>query len=174
MPAVAVRTGEAEQLPGPDVALRRLFDEGLLRGSDQPPALVRQQVEEALARKLPPPQLAAARALLGKYTEFRAHAAALDHALETATTPQALALHLQALRRLRARSFSAAEQALLFPDDEAYERYLMERAQIAHDATLDEDARHRLLQELERSVPPAVRAAENARNGVLVEAAAAR
>lgn len=168
-PAAGVVAGDsaAPLVPVAPAELRALFERFLMHGGDRPVAMIRGDLERELEQRLPPAQLAASRALLEKYIRYREEGALLEHAVDTAATPEALRIHIAGIQDLRARLFGKDEAAGFFPGDEAYEQTLLARLEIRYSATLSEDEKHAQAQALEASLSPEVQAAEALRTRIV-------
>lgn len=164
---IEARDSAAPVVPVAQAGWRALFERFLMHGGDRPMAMIRGDLENELAQRLPEAQLPAGKALLDKYIRYREESALLEHAIDTAATPEALRLHLVAIQDLRARLFSKDEAAGLFAADDAYEQTLLARMQIRYSATLTEDEKHEQAQALESSLSPEIQAAEALRSRIV-------
>jgi lipase chaperone LimK len=147
----------------PDFALRRLFDYFLSTVGEEPLPRVRDRLQAWLRSKLPPPAAREAMNLLDRYLAYQqargelGQGAAGSGAAEAA--PELLQQRFDALRVLRQQHFSPAEAAAFFGDEEAEDRYTLQRLAVLRDATLSPADKAQRLKQLAASLPPALQAA---------------
>jgi lipase chaperone LimK len=166
-PAVAAANpASPAPVPGPQAELRALFERFLMHDGERPMAMIRDDIEKELATRLPQDQLAAGKALLEKYVRYRDEGTLLENAIDTAATPQALRMHIDSIRDLRARVFTQDELAGLFPAEDAYEETVLARLELRY-STLGEEEKHAQAQALEASLPPEVLAVEALRTRIV-------
>lgn len=168
-PAVAVASAASPvppAVPGSQAGLRSLFERLLMHHGERPMAMIRDDIENELASRLPQDQIPAGKALLEKYVRYRDEGALLENAIDTAATPQALRLHIDSIRDLRARVFTRDELASLFPAEDAYEEIVLARLELRYSA-LGEEEKHAQAQALEASLPPEVLAVEALRTRIV-------
>ncbi|AUH50781.1 lipase chaperone [Chromobacterium sp. ATCC 53434] len=137
-----------------DQELRRQFDYYLATlGERQLPA-IRAELRRHLAQTLGVKALAQALNLFDRYVAYRQSLAGMTVAAG-ADLPQRLA----SVRAAKLRYFSAAEVEGLFGDEDRYDGFTAGRLAILADPALSAEEKRRRIAELERQLPPELRAA---------------
>lgn len=139
----------------PDADALALFDYFLAASGEEPPAVIRQRILDAIAQRLAPPADAEAVAFLDRYLDYRE---AVRELAEGGAVPPELARRLQWLRELRRAHFGVDSEAL-FGSDETMTRIDLERRRVFMDATLSDAERAEQLAGLEEQLPESVREA---------------
>lgn len=150
----------------PDFALRRLFDYFLSTVGEEPQARVRERLQAWLRSNLPPLAAREAMNLLDRYLAYQQARGEMGQGGQgTATNGSAdasldlLQQRFDALRVLRQQHFSPAEAAAFFGDEEAEDRYTLQRLGVLRDASLSPADKAQRLKQLAASLPPALQAA---------------
>lgn len=152
----------------PAFALRRLFDYFLSTVGEEPLPRVRERLQAYLRTHLPPLAAREAMNLLDRYLAYQqargeiGQGAAGNGGHGGNGAPDATLSMLQqrfdALRVLRQQHFSPAEVAAFFGDEEAEDRYTLQRLAVMQDASLSPADKAQRLRQLAASLPPALQA----------------
>jgi lipase chaperone LimK len=130
-----------------------LFDYFLAASGEEPLAVIRQRILDAIYEQLPSTAAAEATALLDTYLGYRE---ALRTLAEAGDAPADLERRLQWLRELR-RAHFGGQSELLFAESEATSRIDLERRRVALNPELSEEERAARLAALEEQLPERVR-----------------
>ncbi|WP_434635148.1 lipase secretion chaperone [Chromobacterium sp. CV08] len=137
-----------------DQELRRLFDYYLATLGERLLPAIRAELRRHLAATLGPKALGQALSLFDRYVAYRQSLAGMTVAAGTGL-PQRLA----SVRAAKLQYFSAAEVEGLFGDEDRYDGFTAGRLAILADPSLSADEKRRRVAELERQLPPELRAA---------------
>ena len=145
-----------------DRALRDRFDYFLALIGEEPEGRVLARLDAHLRSVLPPPALANARDLLARYLAFQHARGQLGqqepHADVANLEPDALRARFERIQALRLAHFDVAERAAFFGDEEAEDRYTLDRLAVWRDRTLDSLAKAQRLKALQAELPADLRA----------------
>lgn len=146
----------------PDFALRRLFDYFLSTVGEEPQPRVRERLQAYLRSKLPPMAARQAMNLLDRYLAYQQARGEMGQGAPANGAADAaldlLQQRFDALRVLRQQHFSPAEVAAFFGDEEAEDRYTLQRLGVLRDASLSPADKAQRLKQLAASLPPALQA----------------
>ncbi|MBQ5949436.1 lipase secretion chaperone [Massilia sp. ST3] len=146
-----------------DEELVELFDYYLAAVGEKTPEQVRAQIERELERRLRPPASGAAKALLGRYLDYKRALAALEQRKDLAGADvTAIRKRLLAMRTLRARYFSTQETRAMFGREDGEQQDALARLEVRQDRTLDEAQKRERLAALDAALSPEVREARAA------------
>ncbi|MEH6436322.1 lipase secretion chaperone [Massilia sp. DD77] len=146
-----------------DEELVELFDYYLAAVGEKTPEQVRAQIERELERRLRPPASGAAKALLGRYLDYKRALAALEHRKDLAGAGvTAIRKRLLAMRALRARYFSAQETRAMFGREDGEQQDALARLEVRQDRSLDPEQKRERLAALDAALPPELREARAA------------
>lgn len=150
----------------PDVALRNLFDYFLSALGEEPLDTLLGRIRAHLEQALPEPARSEALAALSGYVDYKAALADLENSLPALDTSrmasintEAVAERLARVRDMRRTHLGAALADAFFADEEAYDRFTLERLQVERDPTLSPQERAARLASAEALLPEYVREA---------------
>lgn len=106
-----------------------------------------------------------ARQLLARYLDYKRDLVTVEQGLQAGASGNgidAIKARLDAIRQARLRFFSAAEVQAMFGLEDAYDRYNVERYEIAEDKTLTDAQKKEKLAALEAAMPPELRQEQEA------------
>lgn len=141
----------------PDINLRQLFDDFIGTAGDPPdPDAVRQALAAYLQDKdHSVERITEILALFDRYTKYLAAAAEVDVPSQDADTLESV---LEELYRLRRQILGPAVAEAFFAEEEAYDRYSIERRRILEAEHHDETTRRQLLEMLDQQLPDGIAA----------------
>ena len=136
----------------PDIGLRHLFDYFIGTADDPPePEAVRHALAGHLADKGHTTEIIAeVMALFDRYLEYQQAAADVSVPSQDAETLESV---LEELFRLRRSILGPTLAEAFFADEEAYDRYAIERRRILEAEHYDEDERRQMLDMLDQQLP---------------------
>lgn len=135
-----------------DGDVRRLFDYFLSAIGAEPLTHSVQRLRQYIDAQLPEPAQTQAQNLLDQYLDYKRELLALDSAARPHSLP-ALRERLAAVQALRARIFSQTAHQALFANEEAYDRFTLERLAIQLEPGLDANAKGAALDRLHAALP---------------------
>ncbi|MGM3387637.1 lipase secretion chaperone [Stutzerimonas stutzeri] len=139
-----------------DREVRQVFDYFLSTFGEEPlktsVARLRQHLETQLAQ----PARGQAFDLLGRYLDYRRQLLVLEQTHPLKADLEGLRSRLHAAQQLRETLFSEEARRAFFADEEALDRFTLQRLAIRHDPQLDAAAKGEALDQLKRSLPPAM------------------
>ncbi|EKM94248.1 lipase chaperone [Stutzerimonas degradans] len=135
-----------------DGDVRRLFDYFLSAIGAEPLTHSVQRLRQYIDAQLPEPAQTQAQNLLDQYLDYKRELLALDSAARPHNLP-ALRERLAAVQALRARIFSQTAHQALFANEEAYDRFTLERLAIQLEPGLDANAKGAALDRLHAALP---------------------
>ncbi|UTH73771.1 lipase secretion chaperone [Chromobacterium sp. IIBBL 290-4] len=137
-----------------DAELRRLFDYYLAALGEHSLPAIRAELQRYLQGKLKAAALSQAMNLFDRYVAYRQSLAGMTVAAQTD-----LAQRLGRAQAVRRQYFNEAELAGLFGDEDRYDDFTAKRLAILANPSLSAAEKQRQVAELERQLPPALRAA---------------
>ncbi|POZ62932.1 lipase secretion chaperone [Chromobacterium alticapitis] len=137
-----------------DQELRRLFDYYLATQGERALPQIRAELQRYLQGRLGLKPLAQAMSLFDRYVAYRQSLAGMAVAASAD-----LATRLSRARAARLQYFSEAEVAGLFGEEDRYDAFTAKRLAILADPSLSAAEKQRRVAELERQLPPELRAA---------------
>jgi lipase chaperone LimK len=143
-----------------DRGVRNLFDYFLTLVGEEPLPRVRARLVAYLQQRLPRAAAAEAQALLDRYLAYQAargQAGAADLRASEDLSAQAVAKRHAVLKALRQQYFSALEYQAFFGDDEAQDRYAVERLAVMQDDRLGAVEKAQRMRDLINTLPPDLR-----------------
>jgi lipase chaperone LimK len=170
-----VRQDAAQQLVV-DAELAYLFDYYLAGLGERDLAAVRAEIERELERRLAPTAAGQAKALLGKYLDYKRALASLEASLKPGKDMLSGArARRDAMLKLRTDYFTAQEIAGLFGSTDAYDADALARLEVAQDRQLSAAQRQERLARLDAALTPEQRAQREAPVAIMkVESAVAQ
>lgn len=135
-----------------DGDVRRLFDYFLSAIGAEPLTHSVQRLRQYIDAQLPEPAQTQAQNLLDQYLDYKRELLALDSAARPHSLP-ALRERLAAVQALRARIFSQTAHQAFFANEEAYDRFTLERLAIQLEPGLDANAKGAALDRLHAALP---------------------
>ena len=159
--------GSARTAPDQSLVLEpglvHLFDYWLTTVGERPLRAIRSDVERDLDARLAPRAATQAKALFGRYLQFKSALKDLHPAPPASSrSVDALRANLRAMLALRATIFSEAESQALFAPQDAEARGALARMDIEQDPALDAPQRQARLAALDAHLSPAERADRDA------------
>ncbi|MFN3712369.1 MAG: lipase secretion chaperone [Alcanivoracaceae bacterium] len=138
--------------------IRQLFDYFLSAQGEEPLPKLLQRIRAYIHNTLTGSAAMAAENLLDDYIGYMNEVAMLDAPAQPglAIDPTAVAAHKEQLYSLRASLFDPAAHEAFFAEEEAYDRYTVERLALLQDDSLSSDERARQLAALQQTLPPAL------------------
>jgi lipase chaperone LimK len=170
-----VRQDAAQQLVV-DAELGYLFDYYLAGLGERGLEAIRAEIERELDRRLVPLAARQAKALLGKYLDYKQALATLDSTIKPGKDLLASARARRgAMLELRKRYFTEQESAGLFGQADAYDADALARLEVNQDKQLPPAQREARLAQLDAALSPEQRAQREAPVAIMkVESAVAR
>ena len=164
--------GEVKQSAGGalviDAELGHLFDYYLAGMGEKDLAAIRSEIERELERRLKPGAAAQAKRLLGSYLAYKRALAGLEQNLKNSgDLGKSARARMEAMQKLRAGFFTAAEIAGLFGFSDAYDLDALRRVEISTDPTLSFTQRAEKLAQLDQKLTPAMREEREAPSRVI-------
>ncbi|MCQ4275511.1 lipase secretion chaperone [Stutzerimonas degradans] len=135
-----------------DGDVRRLFDYFLSAIGAEPLTHSVQRLRQYIDAQLPEPAQTQAQNLLDQYLDYKRELLALDSAARPHNLP-ALRERLAAVQALRARIFSQTAHQAFFANEEAYDRFTLERLAIQLEPGFDANAKGAALDRLHAALP---------------------
>lgn len=135
-----------------DGDVRRLFDYFLSAIGAEPLTHSVQRLRQYIDAQLPEPAQTQAQNLLDQYLDYKRELLALDSAARPHNLP-ALRERLAAVQALRARIFSQTAHQAFFANEEAYDRFTLERLAIQLEQGFDANAKGAALDRLHAALP---------------------
>lgn len=133
--------------------VRRLFDYFLAAMGEEPLTTTVQRLRDYIGSQLQEPARQQALALLDQYLDYKRQLAELERDLPRQADLAALRQREDAVAALRTRLFSQEAHRAFFAQEEAYNRFTLDRLAIRHDASLDDDAKAQAVDRLRQSLP---------------------
>lgn len=138
--------------------LKRLFDYYLSAVGEQSIEAIARQINQEIERRLPPPQIPAAKRLLARYLDFKRELVKLEGKPElSASGAQTIRQRLLAMQDLRSQFFSADETQGMFGFDDAYDLDGIARLEISQNQDLSQAQKTTQLAALDAAMPAFLR-----------------
>ncbi len=141
-----------------DRDLRRVFDYFLVATAAEPYAQSAARLQAYLAERLPEPAAGQAAAVLEQYLQYKARlfemeSRALQDPGSVSGDPEHLARHLETLARVRREVLTPEVVTAFFAEEEAYDRYILQRYRILADTRLTDAQKAEQLVILKAALP---------------------
>ncbi|HJV83783.1 lipase secretion chaperone [Noviherbaspirillum sp.] len=143
-----------------DAELPRMFDYYLAAVGEKSLDQIRAEIERQLDQRLKPNAAAQAKRLLAAYLDYKRDLVTVEKNLQAGATGngiEAIKARLDAIRQSRLQFFSPAEVQAMFGLEDAYDRYNVERYEIAQDKALTDAQKEEKLAALDAAMPPELR-----------------
>jgi lipase chaperone LimK len=138
--------------------IRRIFDYFLAAIGEEPVRVSVERLQAYIGNQLQEPAREQALALLAQYLDYKRELVLLERDWPQLASLDALRQREAAVQALRARLFSGDARQAFFADEEAYNRFSLQRLAIQQDADLDDDAKARAVDRLRENLPPELQA----------------
>jgi lipase chaperone LimK len=138
--------------------IRRIFDYFLAAIGEEPARVSVERLQAYIRSQLQEPAREQALALLAQYLDYKRELVLLERDWPQLANLDALRQREATVQALRARLFSADARQAFFADEEAYNRFSLQRLAIQQDTELDDDAKARAVDRLRESLPPELQA----------------
>ncbi|WP_439862202.1 lipase secretion chaperone [Pseudomonas sp. MBLB4136] len=138
--------------------IRRIFDYFLAAIGEEPVRVSVERLQAHIRSQLQEPARGQALALLTQYLDYKRELVLLERDWPQLANLDALRQREAAVQALRARLFSGDARQAFFADEEAYNRFSLQRLAIQQDSDLDDDAKARAVDQLRESLPPELQA----------------
>jgi lipase chaperone LimK len=140
--------------------IRQLFDYFLSAQGEEPLPRLLQRIRAYIHHTLSGEAALAAEKLLDDYVGYMNEVATLDAPAQPGQPidPSMVAIHKEQLYALRASLFDAEAHEAFFAEEEAYDRYTIERLALLQDDSLTSEERARQLAALQQTLPPSLQA----------------
>lgn len=143
-----------------DAELPRMFDYYLAALGEKSLDEIRTEIERQLDQRLKPNAASQAKRLLARYLDYKHDLVTVEKDLQAGVAGNgidAIKVRLEAIRQSRLRFFSPEEVQAMFGLEDAYDRYNVERYEIAQDEALTDEQKKEKLVALDAAMPPELR-----------------
>ncbi|WP_136419008.1 lipase secretion chaperone [Herbaspirillum sp. ST 5-3] len=148
-----------------DAELPRMFDYYLAAVGEKSLDQIRAEIERQLDQRLKPNAAAQAKRLLAAYLDYKRDLVTVEENLQAGATGngiEAIKARLDAIRQSRLQFFTPEEVQAMFGLEDAYDRYNVERYEIAQDKALTDAQKGEKLAALDAAMPPELRKEQEA------------
>lgn len=136
--------------------IRLLFDYFLSAMGEEPLPITVKRLRDYITSQLQEPARQQALTLLEQYLDYKLQLVNLERDLPNQYDLATLRQRADAASALRARIFSLEAHQAFFGQEEAYDRFTLDRLAIRHDASLDDEAKAAAVDQLRQSLPEAL------------------
>ncbi|WP_165666243.1 lipase secretion chaperone [Metapseudomonas otitidis] len=133
--------------------IRLLFDYFLSAMGEEPLPITVKRLRDYITSQLQEPARQQALTLLEQYLDYKLQLVSLERDLPRQSDLASLRQREDAVSALRARIFSPEAHRAFFGQEEAYNRFTLDRLAIRHDANLDDAAKAAAVDQLRQSLP---------------------